>query len=391
LTMLGIIIGVGAVVLIVSLGEGAQALILDQMKGMGANLVGVLPGKSDESGPPASVMGIVITTLTDEDMKAIRAEVPSTLGVVGYSRALDLTSFEDNSYETNISGVSADYFKVEGGQVAEGRFFYDNEDSDMARVVVLGSVVKQELFGDSDALGRRIKIKKQIFEVIGVMAERGKVAFQDYDDQVFIPLHTAQKVINGVDHLSYIRVKVDDEKNVEQVIGDIENLLRFRHDISDMSGGGDDFMVSSLDQAVDMISTVTNALRYFLAAMAAISLLVGGIGIMNIMLVSVNERTREIGLRKAVGATNRHIIFQFLVEAVVVTLVGGLFGIALGVVLSWLVAIVVQSLGYDYRFIITFSSIITAVLVSVIIGLIFGVYPARRASRLDPVESLSYE
>ena len=378
-------------VLIVSLGEGAQALILDQLKGLGGNLVGVLPGKSDSNGPPTTAMGIVITTLQADDMEAIRSGVSNIIGTVGYSRSLNTTEYEDSSYETNINGVSADYLKVEGGQVATGSFLADNDSNDMARTVVLGSVVKTELFGDSDAVGRRIKIKKQIFEVVGVMAARGKVAFQDYDDQVFIPLKTAQKLINGVDYLSYIRFKVNDQKNVDQAMNDVQILLRGRHNISDASGDNDDFSIRSLDQALNMISTVTDALRFFLAAMAAISLVVGGIGIMNIMLVSVNERTREIGLRKAVGANNRQITFQFIVEAITVTLIGGLIGIGFGVLLSFLVALVVQSLGYNYSFIVTLSSITLAVLVSVAIGLIFGVYPARRAARLDPVESLSYE
>jgi putative ABC transport system permease protein len=258
-------------------------------------------------------------------------------------------------------------------------------------LAVLGSVVKQELFGDSDAVGKQIKIDQQIFSVIGVMAPRGKVAFQDYDDQIFVPVKTAQKLINGVNYLSYIRLKVNSDKNVDQVVSDSSALLRLRHNISDPSGDSDDFSARSLAQALDMLSTITDALRYFLTAMAAISLLVGGIGIMNIMLVSVNERTREIGLRKAVGATNGHIIFQFIMEAVVITLIGGLIGICLGVSLSYIVSIVIQKLGYSYSFIVTWSSIVSAVTVSIIIGLIFGVYPARRAARLDPVESLSYE
>ncbi|MEI7452124.1 MAG: ABC transporter permease [Candidatus Falkowbacteria bacterium] len=391
LTMLGIIIGVGAVVLIMSLGAGAQALILDQIKGLGGNLVGILPGKSDTNGPPATVMGIVITTLTADDGKAIASQVPNVTGVVSYSRSLETVTFSDTSYETNINGVSSDYLSVEGGGVALGRFLTNDEDSGVAHVAVLGSVAKNELFGDSDAVGRQIKIKKQIFDVIGVMEPRGKVAFQDYDDQIFIPVKTAQKLINGVNYLSYIRLKVNNEKNVDQVVADSSALLRLRHNISNTSGADDDFSARSLAQALDVLSTITNALRYFLTAMAAISLVVGGIGIMNIMLVSVNERTREIGLRKAVGATNGHITFQFIMEAVVITLIGGLIGICFGVSLSWIISRVVQSLGYNYSFIVTWSSVVSAVTVSIIIGLVFGVYPARHASRLDPVEALSYE
>jgi putative ABC transport system permease protein len=391
LTMLGIIIGVGAVVLIISMGAGAQSLILDQIKGVGSNLVGILPGKSEKNGPPATVMGIVVTTLTYDDLMAIKKSVPSVNAAVGYSRGLGTLSWGDHSYETSINGVTVDYQAVEGGQVASGRFFTSEEEQNLARVIVLGSVVKNELFGDSDALGRYIKVKKQLFEVIGVMEPRGKVAFQDYDDQVLIPLRTAQKLINGVNHLSYIRTKVVDGKDPDQAVAEMELLLRSRHDISDPTGESDDFSVRSMAQAIDMITGITDALRFFLVAMAAMSLVVGGIGIMNIMLISVNERTREIGLRKAIGATNKNIISQFLMEAVTLTMVGGIIGIIFGVILSGLAALIVNKLGYNYSFIITFSSILLALSVSTLTGLIFGLYPAYKASKLEPVEALSYE
>lgn len=391
LTMLGIIIGVGAVVMIMSLGAGAQSLIINQIKGLGSNLVGILPGKSETDGPPASVMGVAITTLTEDDLEAIRREVPNIIGAVGYSRSLATASWGQNNYDTNINGCSIDYLKVEGGDVVVGRFFTNEENRDIAKVAVLGSTVKQELFGDSDAVGRIIKIKKQPFEVIGVMAPRGTVAFVNYDDQIHIPLKTTQKVISGINHLSFIRIKTDSEKSVDEVITEATLILRDRHDIKDQSGQDDDFSVRSMAQALDMIITITNALKYFLIAMAAISLIVGGIGIMNIMLISVNERTREIGLRKAVGANTHNIIWQFLIEAISLTLIGGAIGTILGTIGSWLISIVVRNLGYDYEFIISISSILLALSVSTLIGLVFGLYPARQASRLEPVEALSYE
>jgi putative ABC transport system permease protein len=391
LTMLGIIIGVGAVVMIMSLGAGAQSLIIGQIKGLGGNLIGVLPGKSETDGPPASVMGVAITTLVEDDLEAIRRQVPNIIGAVGYSRNLATASWGQNNYETNLNGCSVDYLKVEGGEVGVGRFFTAEEDRDMAKVAVLGATVKQELFGDSDAVGRIIKIKKQPFEVIGVMAPRGTVAFVNYDDQINIPLKTAQKVINGVNHLSFIRIKADSEKSVDEVMAETTLLLRDRHDIKNPSGQDDDFSVRSMAQALDMIITITNALKYFLIAMAAISLVVGGIGIMNIMLISVSERTKEIGLRKAIGANNRHIIWQFLIESMTLTLIGGAAGTVLGTIGSWLISLVVNDLGYDYQFIISISSVLLALSVSTLIGLIFGLYPARQASRLEPVEALSYE
>lgn len=390
--MLGIIIGVGAVIIIMAVGAGAQSLILAQVKSLGTNLIGVMPGKSEE-GPPTAAMGIVITTLVYDDVLALRksSNVPNIVEVVGFTKETGTVSWGANSYDTNLSGTTIGYLEVEGGEVGRGRFFSEDEERNMAKVAVLGSTVKDELFGDSEAVGQRVKIKKHYFEVIGVMKERGTVAFQDYDDQILLPLKTMQKLIAGVNHLGLIRAKVDHEDNMEQAMADIQMTLRDQHDITDQSGEGDDFTVRSAAEALNMITTITNALRYFLAAMAALSLLVGGIGIMNIMLVSVNERTREIGLRKAVGANNFNIMSQFLMEAVSVTLIGGITGIIGGSILSFIIATGAKFLGYDWAFIITPMSVILAVSVSTMIGLIFGLYPARKASRLEPVEALRYE
>jgi len=393
LTMLGIIIGVGAVIVIMAVGAGAQSLILAQVESLGTNLIGVLPGKAEEEGPPASMMGIVITTLTYDDVLALRKKknVPNIIEAVGYTKGIGTVSWGSHSYDTNLSGCTAGYTEVEGGEMERGRFFTENEERSMARVVVLGSTVKDELFGPSEAVGQRIKIKKHTFEVIGVQKERGTVAFQDYDDQVFLPLKTMQKLIAGVNYLAMIRAKIDSDADVERVINDVAITLREQHDIDDPTGSSDDFTVRSAAQALDMITTVTNALRYFLAAMAALSLIVGGIGIMNIMLVSVNERTREIGLRKAVGANNFNIMSQFLMEAVTVTVIGGIVGIIGGALISYIISVGANFLGYDWAFVVSFLSIILAVGVSMMIGLIFGLYPAHKASKLEPIEALRYE
>ncbi len=393
LTMLGIIIGVGAVIVIISIGAGAQSLILSQIKLLGTNLIGVMPGGSDEEGPPASAMGIVITTLTYEDAKAIskKTNVPNLLGVVAYTKGVGSVTWKSNSYDTNLSGCTADYPEVEDGEILEGRFFTEEEERNLSRVVVLGSTVKKELFGDSEAVGQKVKIKKQSLEVIGVMKERGTVALQDYDDQVFIPIKTMQKLIEGVNHLGLIRAKVDHEDNTDRAMEDVRAVLRDRHDISDQSGKSDDFTIRSAAEALDMIGTVTDALKYFLAAMAAMSLIVGGIGIMNIMLVSVTERTREIGLRKAIGANNSNITTQFLMEAVVTTTLGGVIGIIGGFILSYLITIIIRFLGYDWVFSVSLFSISISLFVASSVGLIFGIYPARKAAKLEPVEALRYE
>ncbi len=393
LTMLGIIIGVGAVVIIIAVGAGAQSLILAQVKSLGTNMIGVLPGNSGKDEPPASAMGVVITTLTYDDAKALEKpqNVPNLSGLVAYSKGVGTLEWGSNSYEGNLSGCTVGYLDVEGGEVDKGRFFTAEEEVNLSRVVVLGSTVKQELFGESEAVGQRIKVKNHSFEVIGVMKERGTVAFQNYDDQVFIPIKTMQKTLEGVNHISMIRAKVDSAENIDRALEDVKMTLRERHDITDQSGANDDFTVRSAAQALDMITTITNALKYFLAAMAALSLLVGGIGIMNIMLVAVSERTREIGLRKAVGANHADILSQFLIESVTVTMFGGIFGIVGGSIISFLVAVVARYLDYDWAFIVSWQSIALSVGVSTLVGIIFGLYPASKASKLDPIEALRYE
>lgn len=276
--------------------------------------------------------------------------------------------------------------------MARGRFFNSQEESDLSRVVVLGSAVAREVFGLSDPMGERIKIKNRFFEVIGVMESRGIVAFQDYDNQILIPIKTAQKVIDGVSHIGMIRARVQTKEDIPMAIKNIEAVLRSRHDIADNTGANDDFTVRSASEALNMLSSVTDALGYFLTAMAALSLLVGGIGIMNIMLISVTERTREIGLRKALGATNKNIAWQFLLEAIILTFLGGFIGILIGSASAFLVAFGAHFFGYeDWRFIVSFEAIFVSLAVSFFVGLIFGFYPARRASILEPIEALRHE
>jgi putative ABC transport system permease protein len=391
--MLGIIIGVAAVIIILALGAGAQGLIIAQVENLGTNKIGILPGKSDSNGPPASAMGIVITTLKYEDAMALRnnSQTPHITGVVTYNNSSENLSYQNNSYITSVRGVAGDYFIVEGGEVADGRFMTDNEIKGLSRLVVLGDTVKQQLFGDSSPIGKQIKIKNRPFEVIGVMKKRGKVAFQDYDDLVLIPNLTMRKTIMGIDYLNFIRAAVNDEKNMDETANEIKTILRTQHDITDQTGANDDFDVRSSADAMEMILVFTNALKLFLTAMASLSLLVGGIGIMNIMLVRVNERTREIGLRKAVGASNGKITVQFLIETMFITLIGGLIGLLIGIIISYITAIIIQHLGYDWNFSVSIFSVILAIGVSAAIGFFFGLYPARKAAKMDPVEALRYE
>lgn len=373
-----------------SVGAGAQSLIINQVKSMGTDLIGVLPGSSDEKGPPASVFGIVITTLRYEDIRAVMSgNFPHITAAAVYVRGLDTVIAGDRKAEITFIGTTAELPEVENTEVVLGRFFGSEEERGAARVAVLGDQAKTELFGDDDAIGRQIKIKKTNFIVIGVMKKRGASGFQNQDNQIFIPVSTAQKILLGIDHISMARFKVDNAENVEESIEHIKQTLRDRHDIDNPED--DDFSVRSMAQGLEVLTTTTNALKMFLTFVAAIALLVGGIGIMNIMLAAVEERTREIGLRKAVGAKNRHIVSQFLVETIMITLIGGMIGIALGVLISFSVAKVAQNMGYSWDYVVTFSSILIACVVSIGLGLVFGILPARRASKLDPIEALRYE
>jgi putative ABC transport system permease protein len=388
--MLGIIIGVMAVVVIMSVGAGAQSLILNQFNSLGTNLVGVLPGKSDEKGPPASVMGIVITTLKDEDRKAFdNGELPHILASTSYVRGVDTVTSGENKIDTNFLGTSAGYPDVEEVTIAHGRYFSEEEERSVSRVAVLGSTVADELFPNIDPLGQNIKIKKTTFQIIGVAKPRGRSGFQDQDNQIFVPLSTAQKLLMGINYVNFMRIKVDSADNVPEVLEFVKTKIREKHNIDKPED--DDFSVRSTNQGIDAISAVTNGLKFFLAAIAAISLVVGGIGIMNIMLAAVEERTKEIGLRKAVGAKSGQITAQFLVETIMITFFGGVIGIVVGSGISILVATVAKRMGYSWDLVITPSSVLLGCVVSIAIGLIFGVSPARRAARLNPIEALRHE
>jgi len=390
LTMLGIIIGIMAVIVIMSVGAGAQSLILNQVKSLGSNLVGVLPGKSDEKGPPASAMGIVVTSLKYDDIKAlVNSGDPHIVAGTAYVRGIDTVVYGEQKTDTNFFGVSAQLPDVEDARVASGRFFTEDEERGLARVAVLGSQVAKDLFEGSDPIGKEIKIKKTTFTIIGVMVERGVSGFQNQDNQIYVPIITAQKLLLGIDYVSYARLKVDDAAYVNEAMDYMTMILREQHNINNPSD--DDFSVRSMAQGVEAITTITNALKFFLAAVASIALIVGGIGIMNIMLAAVQERTREIGLRKAVGAKHHHIIEQFLVETAMITFTGGIIGIILGIIISFIVAKVAQGLGYNWDFVISLGSIILGCVVSIGIGLVFGLIPARRAAKLDPIEALRYE
>lgn len=391
LTVLGVVIGVAAVIMVMAIGASAQRLVLSQVENVGSNLVVVLPGASEESGPPAQALGIVTTTLKNDDLKALRERrnVPHLSAVSGYVTGSATAESEVDSFELTYQGVSPEMIGVENIEVALGRFFFPEEEGDLSRVVVLGATRAQELFPNRDPLGETLKINDNPFKVIGVLEERGSAAFSNPDTLIYVPLVTAQKILLGIDYLNFARGKADAPENIERTMADMTLLLRDRHDLEEDEES--DFSVRSTKAALGALTNITNVLKYFLIAISSISLLVGGIGIMNSMLISVSQRVREIGLRKAVGARPQHIITQFLIESSFITLVGGCIGMVFGVAIAYLAAIIIPTLGYDWQFLVPPSSLVIGFSVSLIIGITFGLYPAFKAAKVSPMEALRYE
>ncbi len=386
LTMLGLVIGIGAVVLVMSIGAGAQSLITNQIEQQGTDMIAILPGSSEEDGPPAAAFGIVITTLTYEDALALekKSNVAHAEHVAAYTTGNDVFSWGDFEKAITYTGTTESYQKVERVKIAKGRFFTEDEANAAENLMVLGADLAEEIFGNQNPVGESIRLKKKRFKIIGVLEPKASTFFENPNQSAYIPLKTAQQKLLGIKHVSFIRLRVDEEKRIPQTVEEVKKTLIERHD-------EEDFSVRNTADFLDILTNVTNAIRFFLVAIAAVSLFVGGVGIMNIMLIAVKEKTREVGLRKAVGATNRDILLQFLFETVVLSILGGIIGIIGGTLLSYLISVVVNYLGYNYDFIISPIAIVVSVFIAGIIGLLFGVAPARAAAKLNPIEALHYE
>lgn len=384
LTMLGIIIGVGSVIAMVSLGLGVQKKVQDSIASLGSNLLIVAPGASSAPGTVHSAAGSNIT-LTNQDAKAIAKEVAGVKYVAPTVSDTYQLIYGNQNWNTKVQGATEELLAIRDFKIASGRFFSTSDEDVRARVAVVGQTVATNLFGNVNPVGQTIRIGTAPFRVIGVLASKGQSTMgQDQDDTVIVPLTTAQERLMGITYLGNISVQAENESVIDKVQKDITTLLRTRHHLA--AKAEDDFSVRNLTAIMSTMKDTTSNLTLFLGSVAAISLVVGGIGIMNIMLVSVTERTREIGIRKALGATYSNILLQFLIEAIVISVTGGLLGISLGVVGAYIVSLVA-----GWNTVISLLAIISAFSVSVMIGLFFGIYPARKAALLDPIDALRYE
>ena len=382
LTMLGIIIGVAAVIALVSIGNGVKQDIEDSISSLGSNLLVVMPGAPRTPGVRPSAGSMKTLKVSDYEaiakLDGVKAASPMTNGSY-------VVIYQNKNWTTSVSGVNANFLDVNNWTMTSGRFFSDKNVQNRERVAVVGQTVVKNLFADEDPVGKEIRVKNIPFRVIGVLKSKGNGTMgNDQDDTVLIPYTTSMERVEGIDYLRMVYVVAKDDEGIDRLQADIENLLRVRHNIKDTNL--DDFNIQNMKSIMETVAQTTGTFTLFLGAVAAISLVVGGIGIMNIMLVSVTERTREIGVRKALGATYSVIVTQFLIEAVVISLMGGFIGIAFGIGASKVIGMV-----SGMSTIVSVPTIIMSFAFSMAIGLIFGIYPARKAAKLNPIDALHYE
>jgi putative ABC transport system permease protein len=382
LTVLGIVIGVAAVIATLAIGQGARAAVQANIRAMGSNVIMIIPGTVTAGGAHGAMGGN--TTLTEEDVAAIKRECPDIAAVSPTVRSFSQVVYGDQNWQTQVQGVTPDFAQIRSWTIQDGVFVTDSDVRGAAKVCVLGASVVRELFGDADAVGATVRIKDMPFKVVGTLQSKGSNGHDDQDDVILAPFTTVQRKFLKITHVQAAVASAASERRVNQAVEEITDLLRQRHRIR--AGDNDDFFLRTQLDIASTAESTSKVMTTLLASIAAVSLLVGGIGIMNIMLVSVTERTREIGVRRAVGARRSDILLQFLVESAFLSLGGGVIGVVLGA----LAARAVSAFAH-WPTVIQPGAVAVAFGFASLIGLFFGFYPARRAASLDPVDSLRYE
>jgi putative ABC transport system permease protein len=389
LTVLGVLVGISSVTIIISAGDSVEKLIFEQIEGFGSNYVQTeVRVPKGSGGATSQVQGVVISTLKEKDRQDF-LDLDNIDKAYGAVITQDIISWQGEINKVMIYGVGSEYIDIDSTEIDQGRFYTEEEDNSLARVIVLGAKVKDDLFGSSDAIGQNVKINKLSFKVVGVAKPRGAMFTFDLDDMAYIPVKTTQKVLMGIDYLAAITSRLKDSSKEEETTEQMRQVLRENHDIENPDK--DDFEVMSATEIKDMMSTILGGVTILLVVLAGLSLIVGGVGIMNIMYATVAERTFEIGLRKAVGASPKSILQQFLIESIIITFLGGFFGIILGIIVIYLVYLAANYYGMSWTFSLSWAGVILSIGFSASIGLIFGLYPARKAAELDPIAALRKE
>lgn len=391
LTIIAVAIGIASLIIMIAAGDGLKSMVLKELEIYGSGVINIevrVPGKGSVGSATSFASGTTITTFKNKDVDAIRRN-PNVESLYTYITGQEIVKYEGEAKNALIFGYGAEAPLVEKMSIDSGRFYTPDEENSLASVLVLGSKIKGNLFGDDEAVGKNVYVHSKPYKVVGVLKARGATFGFDMDSIVYIPTMTMQKKILGTDYVIGVSAKVKDVDRIGQTKEDLLMLMRDRHNITDPSE--DDFEVMTMDEAQEMVGTVLSAITLLLAVVAAVSLLVGGVGITNIMYVSVAERTFEVGLRRAVGAKRKDIFWQFLFEAGILTLLGGAFGVVFGALISFIIYYVAVSYGIDWTYSVSPASVILSLAFSALLGTFFGVYPAQKAANLDPIEAIRRE